>query len=99
MFPHFPLWRVMMDRDVKSGPLVLRVPALCKRYGFSGPSALYRAIEREGFPKLVRISERAVACVVAECDAWLERRIALRDADTWTSLGDAAARVVEKAKP
>jgi prophage regulatory protein len=89
-----------MNDKPKSPARVLRAPAVCARYGFSGTSALYRAMERDGFPKPIRIGERQVGWIEAEGDAWVESRIVERDAgDTWTTFGEAAARVVEKVRP
>jgi prophage regulatory protein len=89
-----------MTAELKSPARVLRARDVCTRVGFAGTSALYRAMEREGFPKPIRIGERQVGWLVAEIDEFLQARIAERDAGgTWTSLGDAAARAIEKVRP
>ena len=77
--------------------LLRRSPTRAKA-GFTADSTLYDAMERHGFPRPIRIGNRSVAWIEDEVDAWIERRRAERD-DSWKSLGSAAARVVEKAKP
>jgi prophage regulatory protein len=86
-----------MTADVKSPARVLRARAVCSRVGFSGTSALYRAMDHDGFPRPIRLGERQVGWLIIEIDEWLDRAIAARG-DTWRSVGDAAARVVEKAR-
>lgn len=46
--------------------------------GFSR-SALYRAMDDDGFPRPVRIGRRAVAWVEAEVQAWLDAKLAARE--------------------
>jgi prophage regulatory protein len=51
-------------------------------------------------PRPVPLSQRGRGWLLSEINNFLEQRIAERDSgDTWTSLGDAAAKVVAKAKP
>jgi prophage regulatory protein len=41
---------------------------------------LKRRIDRDGFPKPIRLGENSVAWIEAEVDAWLQARAAERDA-------------------
>ena len=58
---------------------VSRRPAVCARVGL-GKTALYEQIAEGSFPAPIKIGPRASAWVDAEVDAWLEARIAERDA-------------------
>jgi prophage regulatory protein len=58
---------------------ILRRAQVCERYGFPSTSSLYRAMERSGFPKPIKLGERAVGWDQAEGDDWLEARRAERD--------------------
>jgi prophage regulatory protein len=65
-------WRKSM-----SSTRLLRRKAVEAKIGLK-TSALYAAMAK-GFPKPVRIGERAVAWVEGEVDAWIARRLAERD--------------------
>jgi prophage regulatory protein len=67
-----------MDADVKPA-WVLRARAVCNLVGFSGTGALYRAMDRDGFPRPIRIGERQVGWLVSEITQYLQARIAERD--------------------
>jgi len=58
---------------------MLRLPGLEEYSGFSR-SAIYRAMQEDGFPRPVKIGRRAVAWVTAEVEAWLDAKIAARGA-------------------
>jgi prophage regulatory protein len=76
---------------------ILRRPAVTRKTGLAS-SSLYAAIARGEFPKPIKLGERSVGWLSREVDAWIEARRTQRD-ESWQSLGDAAARVVEKAGP
>lgn len=83
--------------DTQSPPEILRRPAVTRKTGLA-TSSLYAAIARGEFPKPIQIGERSVGWLSREVDAWIEARIAERDAnrdDIWISLGDTAAKVVK----
>lgn len=54
-------------------PKVLRLPALMARVGLRR-SAIYAMIQRDEFPKPIKLSPRAVGWLTAEVDAWLASR-------------------------
>jgi prophage regulatory protein len=56
---------------------VLRLPDVMDRVGL-GSSFIYLLIQREEFPKPVRLGKRAVGWPEAEVNAWLEERLAER---------------------
>ncbi len=56
---------------------MLRLPGLEEYSGLSR-SAIYRAMEEDGFPRPVKIGRRAVAWPVVEVEAWLDAKIAAR---------------------
>jgi prophage regulatory protein len=68
-----------MTADLKAPARVLRARDVCTRVGFSGTSALYRAMDHDGFPRPIRIGERQVGWLVSEIDQYLQTRIAERD--------------------
>ncbi|WP_296952017.1 AlpA family transcriptional regulator [uncultured Massilia sp.] len=53
---------------------MLRLPTVKDRVSL-GRSSIYAAIKRGEFPAPVRLSERAVAWVESDIDAWLASRI------------------------
>jgi prophage regulatory protein len=57
---------------------MLRLRDVEECVGFSR-SALYRAMDDDGFPRPVRIGRRAVAWVEAEVQAWLDAKLAARE--------------------
>jgi prophage regulatory protein len=78
---------------------ILRLSAVKAKTG-QATSTIYAAMASGNFPRPVSLSERSVGWLESEVDDWVRSRIAARDAgDPWQSLGDAAARVVAKAKP
>jgi prophage regulatory protein len=82
--------------DTHSSQEILRRPAVTRKTGLAS-SSLYAAIARGEFPKPIKLGERSVGWLSQEVDAWIEARAAKRD-ESWGSLGDVAADVVEKAK-
>ena len=56
---------------------VLRLPDVMDRVGL-GSSFIYLLIQRDEFPKPLRLGKRAVGWPEAEVNAWLEERIAQR---------------------
>ena len=56
---------------------LIRALAVTKRTGLS-KSSIYRQMNEGTFPKCVRMSEKTVAWVEAEVNAWIEARIAER---------------------
>jgi prophage regulatory protein len=83
--------------ETQSPQEILRRPAVTKRTGLAS-SSLYAAITRGEFPKPIKLTERSVGWLAREVDAWIEARAARRD-ETWQSLGDAAARAIDKVRP
>jgi predicted DNA-binding transcriptional regulator AlpA len=62
------------------------------------PTSSWYALQEKGLaPKPVRLGPHSVGWPRQELFAWCEQRLIERG-DTWQSLGDAAARVVEKAR-
>jgi prophage regulatory protein len=80
-----------MAVEPKSPARVLRARDVCKRVGFAGTSGLYRAMEREGFPRPIRLGERQVGWLVCEIDDWIDRAVTARN-DCWQSLGRSECR-------
>jgi prophage regulatory protein len=74
---------------------ILRRPAVTRKTGLAS-SSLYAAIARGEFPKPIKLGERSVGWLSREVDAWIEARAAQRG-DAWQELGDAAARVIDRA--
>ena len=62
---------------------LLRFPDLSDRVGLRH-SAIYDAIRKGTFPKPVSLGRKAVAWLESEVDAWINARIAERDAATPT---------------
>jgi len=63
-----------MKTPTQGGVTMLRLPIVKDRVSL-GRSSIYAAIKRGTFPAPVRLSERAVAWVESEVDAWLASRI------------------------
>jgi len=57
---------------------ILRLPAVKTKTGQSR-STIYDKMKQGGFPKPVKIGERAVGWVEAEVEAWLKARMQARD--------------------
>ena len=63
-----------------TGALILeRLPQVKARTGL-GRSEIYRRIATGNFPAPIKLGERASAWVASEIDAFIESRIAARDA-------------------
>jgi prophage regulatory protein len=63
-------------------------------------STIYAMMAAGKFPRPIALSENTRGWIEAEVDEFLQARIAERDAgNTWKSLGEAAACVVEGVKP
>ena len=63
-----------MKKPLQGGVTMLRLPTVKERVSL-GRSSIYAAIKRGTFPAPVRLSERAVAWVESDIDAWLASRI------------------------
>jgi len=63
-----------MSRNPYGGVTMLRLPLVRDRVSL-GRSSIYAAIKKGTFPPPVRLSERAVAWVESEIEAWLASRI------------------------
>lgn len=63
-----------MKQPTQGGVTMLRLPTVKDRVSL-GRSSIYAAIKRGEFPAPVRLSERAVAWVESDIDAWLASRI------------------------
>ena len=59
---------------------LLRVAPTRAKAGFPSNSSLYNAMEHAGFPRPIKIGERAVAWIEEEVDRWIEAQRAKRDA-------------------
>jgi prophage regulatory protein len=78
---------------------VLRLPAVRAKTQLP-TSTIYALMAAGKFPKPIALSVNTRGWIEADVDAFLQARIAERDAgDSWRPLGDAAARVVAKVKP
>jgi prophage regulatory protein len=69
------------EREGYRGRRVLRLDVVEAKCGLR-KSQIYEGIENGTFPKPVPVSERAVAWLEDELDAWIEARIAVRDSGT-----------------
>jgi prophage regulatory protein len=56
---------------------MLRLPTVEERTGISR-SSIYRAMEKDGFPRPARVGRRAVAWVESEVEGWIERKLMAR---------------------
>lgn len=63
-----------MNKPTQGGVTMLRLPIVKDRVSL-GRSSIYAAVKRGTFPAPVRLSERAVAWVESEVEAWLASRI------------------------
>ena len=61
---------------------LIRLNATRQKAGGVATSTIYDWMNREGFPKPIRIGVRAVAWVESEVDDWIAQRIAERDSAT-----------------
>jgi len=85
--------------EAKKTLSVLRLPAVRAKTQLP-TSTIYAMMAAGRFPKPIALSANTRGWIEVEVEAFLQARIQERDAgDTWQSVGDAAARVVEKAKP
>jgi prophage regulatory protein len=85
--------------EFKAPLRILRLREVRDRTG-QPTSVIYDQMSREEFPRPVPIGPRSVGWVEHEIETWIRDRIAARDSgDPWQKLGDAAARVIAKAKP
>lgn len=58
---------------------LIRLPAVLAKTGLSR-GTLYLRLTQDDFPRQVRLGPRSVAWIEAEVDAWIEQKIAERDA-------------------
>jgi prophage regulatory protein len=85
--------------EAKKTLSVLRLPAVRAKTQLP-TSTIYAMMAAGRFPKPIALSSNTRGWIEAEVDEFLQARIAERDAgNTWRFLGEAAARVVEGAKP
>jgi prophage regulatory protein len=85
--------------EAKKTLSVLRLPAVRAKTQLP-TSSIYALMAAGKFPKPIALSVNTRGWIEAEIDEFLQARISERNAGgTWTSLGDAAARVVEKVRP
>jgi prophage regulatory protein len=85
--------------EAKKALSVLRLPAVKAKTQLP-TSTLYAMMAAGKFRKPIALSANTRGWIEAEVEEFLQARIAEREAgNTWRSLGDAAARVVEGAKP
>ena len=68
-----------MQDTTNNAPRFLRRPEVCARTGLSR-SYLFDLEAQGRFPARVKLSERTAAWVESEVSAWIEARIAERDA-------------------
>jgi len=66
-------------REERQGRRVLRLPAVVAKTGL-GRSLIYESMEKGDFPDSIPLGERAVGWLESEIDAWIDQRIAKRDA-------------------
>ena len=69
---------VGIDPDVVAQIAIYRLPAVCEVTGLS-KATIYRLLARGEFPERVKLSPRCVGWRVAEVDAWLAARTAVRE--------------------
>jgi predicted DNA-binding transcriptional regulator AlpA len=87
----------------KTPQLIQRTDGICReaeRRAITGvPTSSWYALQEKGLaPKPVRLGPRSVGWPRALLLSWVEARVSESE-DAWQLLGDAAARVVEKAGP
>ncbi len=70
-----------LDRDTTPAPktILLRLPQVKAHTGLSR-SELYRRMDRDEFPRPIKIGQRASAWSSLEIENWIAERIAERDA-------------------
>jgi prophage regulatory protein len=63
------------------------------------PTSTWYDLQAKGLaPKPIRLGPRSRGWLISELEDWVQQRAAARG-DPWQSLGDAARRVVDRAKP
>jgi prophage regulatory protein len=84
--------------DTPKAPLtLLRRDEVKRRTGLS-TSGLYQLMRDGEIPRPVKLTGGTVAWPEHEIEHFIAKRIAKRN-ETWRPVGDAAAKVVEKARP
>jgi prophage regulatory protein len=71
-----------------------------QRYELTGvPTSTWYDLQNAGLaPKPIHLGPRSVGWLISELEEWVESRRRERDAGSgWQTLGDAAAKVVDKA--
>lgn len=69
-----------MHQTTSAHRRVLRKPAVKARIGISADSTLYDLMASGHFPRPINLGARAVGWIESEVDAWIESRMADRDA-------------------
>lgn len=69
-----------MHQTASAHRRVLRKPAVKARTGISADSTLYDLMAAGHFPRPINLGPRAVGWIESEVDAWIESRMAERDA-------------------
>jgi len=71
-----------------------------QRYHLTGvPTSTWYDLQAKGqAPKPIHLGPRSRGWLISELEDWVQQRAAARG-DIWQSLGDAAARAVEKVRP
>ena len=71
-----------IPQDVRGGPrrTLITLETVMERTSMS-KSRIYDGIRKRTFPRPVRVGERRRAWIESEIDAWIEARIAERDAE------------------
>lgn len=69
-----------MQATANAQQRVLRKPAVKSRIGISADSTLYDLMASGHFPRPINLGARAVGWIESEVDAWIESRMADRDA-------------------
>ncbi|MCM2140979.1 AlpA family transcriptional regulator [Klebsiella pneumoniae] len=65
----------MIQTSKEKHPKLIRLPEVIRKTGF-GRTWIYELIKAGRFPKQVKISERSIAFIESEIDAWIEKVIA-----------------------
>jgi prophage regulatory protein len=90
--------KAQQDFDEAKRPLrMLRLREVKHLTGL-GTSTIYLKMSRGEFPRQVPLGEAAVGWSSREIESWQEAQLSKRG-DTWTSLGDAASKIITKVKP
>jgi predicted DNA-binding transcriptional regulator AlpA len=64
------------------------------------PTSTWYDLQAKGLaPKPIHLGPRSRGRLISELEEWVQERAQWRGADTWQSLGDAAQRVIDRAKP